>query len=87
MKVPVSKNTVYYVSATLYKMQKYLIIGVVVGLVALRKIEDKCTNFGSNSFGMHNIQRIRRERCLLNWIICFGLKGNKLFLVLYLWCE
>lgn len=29
MKVPVSKNTVYYVSATPYKMQKYLIITVV----------------------------------------------------------
>lgn len=57
-----------------------------VGLVALRKIKDKPTNFLSNSFGMHNVQRMRREWCLLNWIICFGLKG-KLFLELYLWCE
>lgn len=58
-----------------------------VGLVVLRKIEDKPTNFVSSSFGIHNVQRIRREWCLLNWIICFGLKGTKLFLELYLSCE
>lgn len=55
-------------------------------MVVLRKIEDKTTNFVSDSFGMRDVQRMRRERCLLSGIICFGLKG-KLFLELYLWCE
>lgn len=36
---------------------------------------------------MHKVQGIRRGWCLLNWIICFGLKGNKLFLELYLCSE
>lgn len=55
-----------------------------VGLVVLRKTEDKGANSVSNSFGMHKVQRIRRQRCLFNWIICFSLKGSKLFLELYI---
>lgn len=76
-----------FISDTIAQAAALLWAGTLLEACAFGSFEeDKTAIFVSNSFGRHNVWRIRRERCLLNWVICFGqncLKGN-LFLELYL---